>query len=472
MAMDTLAIAACELLESDKSTIRAACLRTDLVDALVDNHALHPRALDAFVQLANVKTGLSALTKHAAVFAQGVLSTDDKVAFLATKLVLRLPTASGVLQSTHVLQAFDLCLRGAIPTTMLELVLAKSVPDIIAASLSRLAEMPALTPEVANIFFALICRSFCSYRHEYCRHIARICQGAAVRLFIETNGGHVAGSLLSVLLPNLSITSFRADLFHRFAPQLGEDAGTKQQVATLLLLRYMRMNAECLAPLTSTERWCSFIKYLASALLHHTDVMHNVAPLFLLSVTVHDIPGHEHALPQLRNYLQRNPAAFNFAPTEDIASVERIIICADKLHVQCEQWRRQLERLRMRETQRRRLASVGVNDMSQPDAFCCPLTMEVMDDPVVASDGHTYERKALQRVFETSKISPLTRETLNTHIAIPNINLRKRIRDYAGDVYDAIVTSKTSKSDTTLPQDEAHKGEEATPGPVRTDTVG
>lgn len=33
------------------------------------------------------------------------------------------------------------------------------------------------------------------------------------------------------------------------------------------------------------------------------------------------------------------------------------------------------------------------------DAFKCPLTQEIMEDPVMAADGHSYESSALQNWF-------------------------------------------------------------------------
>ena len=48
-----------------------------------------------------------------------------------------------------------------------------------------------------------------------------------------------------------------------------------------------------------------------------------------------------------------------------------------------------------------------------PPEFFCPITQERMLDPVVASDGHSYERDAIVHViFRSNGISPLTRETL------------------------------------------------------------
>ena len=34
--------------------------------------------------------------------------------------------------------------------------------------------------------------------------------------------------------------------------------------------------------------------------------------------------------------------------------------------------------------------------MSDPKEFCCPISHELMKDPVVAGDGHTYERSCIE----------------------------------------------------------------------------
>lgn len=47
-----------------------------------------------------------------------------------------------------------------------------------------------------------------------------------------------------------------------------------------------------------------------------------------------------------------------------------------------------------------------------PGMPCCPITGVPMIDPVVASDGHTYERNAISRWMQTSNKSPLTGEVL------------------------------------------------------------
>jgi len=55
-----------------------------------------------------------------------------------------------------------------------------------------------------------------------------------------------------------------------------------------------------------------------------------------------------------------------------------------------------------------------------PSILTCPITLTLFNDPVVASDGHTYEREAIERVIRQSQQSPLTREPLRTQNLNPN----------------------------------------------------
>lgn len=84
------------------------------------------------------------------------------------------------------------------------------------------------------------------------------------------------------------------------------------------------------------------------------------------------------------------------------------------------------EKIRIRVAKRKR----AENDVNVPDEYKCPISMELMVDPVVCSDGHTYERDSIERLFRTNKYrSPLTREKI-TKMLIPNVNLKKLINDY------------------------------------------
>jgi hypothetical protein len=64
-----------------------------------------------------------------------------------------------------------------------------------------------------------------------------------------------------------------------------------------------------------------------------------------------------------------------------------------------------------------------------PPEFCCPITHDLLVDPVLASDGHTYERSALAQHMRRSRISPMTRVPLNMEVA-PNIAMRNIVEQY------------------------------------------
>ena len=53
----------------------------------------------------------------------------------------------------------------------------------------------------------------------------------------------------------------------------------------------------------------------------------------------------------------------------------------------------------------------------------------VMDDPVVAADGHTYDRAYIQQVFTSgSRKSPMTGVQLSDTKLIPNFYVRSEIK--------------------------------------------
>jgi hypothetical protein len=56
-------------------------------------------------------------------------------------------------------------------------------------------------------------------------------------------------------------------------------------------------------------------------------------------------------------------------------------------------------------------------------AFDCVL----MDDPVVAADGHTYNRTAIERWLKQHDTSPLTNEPLESKALFPNMGVRRQI---------------------------------------------
>jgi hypothetical protein len=62
--------------------------------------------------------------------------------------------------------------------------------------------------------------------------------------------------------------------------------------------------------------------------------------------------------------------------------------------------------------------------------FICSITHEIMTDPVITSDGHTYERSAIEKWLNYNKHSPMTREIITKDSIVPNIALRDIINKH------------------------------------------
>ena len=62
------------------------------------------------------------------------------------------------------------------------------------------------------------------------------------------------------------------------------------------------------------------------------------------------------------------------------------------------------------------------------DEYVCPITAEIMTDPVCTLDGFTYERKAITEWLRTNDTSPATGLRLESKNVIPNITVRCLLR--------------------------------------------
>ena len=71
------------------------------------------------------------------------------------------------------------------------------------------------------------------------------------------------------------------------------------------------------------------------------------------------------------------------------------------------------------------------------DALTCPITLEIFVDPVLASDGHTYERSAIvEWIKHHNNTSPMTRETMK----IKELKGNRLVKELA-DKYRSSLTS-------------------------------
>lgn len=65
-----------------------------------------------------------------------------------------------------------------------------------------------------------------------------------------------------------------------------------------------------------------------------------------------------------------------------------------------------------------------------PRSFLCPITLAVMRDPVIASDGHSYENTAITRWLQGNRTSPVTNLILEHLSLVPNHALRTAIAEH------------------------------------------
>ena len=63
-------------------------------------------------------------------------------------------------------------------------------------------------------------------------------------------------------------------------------------------------------------------------------------------------------------------------------------------------------------------------------ACVCDFLQEIMVNPVLAADGHTYELIAIQRWMEKSDRSPMTNMKLPTRELTPNLEVRQKIQEW------------------------------------------
>ena len=65
-----------------------------------------------------------------------------------------------------------------------------------------------------------------------------------------------------------------------------------------------------------------------------------------------------------------------------------------------------------------------------PEFLVCPITQEVMDDPVITSDGHTFERSAIEAWLSNNNTNPMTGSEIKSKALTPNFALRDACAAY------------------------------------------
>ena len=84
------------------------------------------------------------------------------------------------------------------------------------------------------------------------------------------------------------------------------------------------------------------------------------------------------------------------------------------------------------------------HDFKVPYDYCCPITREIIDQPVTAMDGRTYERSAIQGWFQIRASSPMTGLPMATNLSA-NPQLETKIKRWVDGDRIAIVASSDER---------------------------
>ncbi|KAI8538937.1 hypothetical protein RHMOL_Rhmol09G0142200 [Rhododendron molle] len=87
-----------------------------------------------------------------------------------------------------------------------------------------------------------------------------------------------------------------------------------------------------------------------------------------------------------------------------------------------------------------------------PDDFLCPISLEIMRDPVIVATGQTYERAYMQRWIDCGNTTcPKTRQKLQNHTLTPNFVLRSLVTQWCAkhniEQPTTLINGRIKKSD-------------------------
>ena len=79
-----------------------------------------------------------------------------------------------------------------------------------------------------------------------------------------------------------------------------------------------------------------------------------------------------------------------------------------------------------------------------PPQYLCPITGEVMEDPVTTADGHAYERAAIAQWLQAHDTSPVTNAQLPHRNLAPAHALRQLIEEFVATNPEAFISTEPS----------------------------
>ena len=430
----------CQLVVSS-ARVRGACLRNNTIPILV-HHIQHKDSVAALTAIAGFSRGKQEVARFKHMIANAFRNTS-----------LDITVAASIFRLMRTLNVSFECSR--VVERLVQLSTHETGWDVM-ATITFLRQVPSTSIEEAlprmdsdeptAITNHLRLMTYLAHRSPgLTRAVAEKYGDAIVKSFIQCKDGSVAqckiedfSPLLYTLAPHMPSDTFRAPLL---------DVGTVPDTHMMLfrmVFYYVRdpiRGQQIVKEILESKEWFALRSALHTRLRQLIDVdscFRVIVPTLLLTAFIANTNALTSEIVELLSqYLLRCPHLFKFECDDNPLLLRRIIgigeILAIPSHI-LSGYRDRLAFADWIEQSHKELTRSGIPDWKPPDAFCCPVTLELMREPVIASDGHTYERTTLQRLLETTKCSPLTRERLQTNVMVPNFNLKKRIRDLPEEV--------------------------------------
>ena len=78
--------------------------------------------------------------------------------------------------------------------------------------------------------------------------------------------------------------------------------------------------------------------------------------------------------------------------------------------------------------------NIDVQEEQIPQQYVCPLSLDIMRDPVMAADGYTYEREEIHNWLSQNNRSPMTNLEMPSKDLLPNRSLNSAIESWKNEV--------------------------------------
>ncbi len=72
----------------------------------------------------------------------------------------------------------------------------------------------------------------------------------------------------------------------------------------------------------------------------------------------------------------------------------------------------------------------SIDELDIPKQYICPITTQIMKDPVILTDGHVYERQAIEQWLRTHNTSPITKAIVCSDTLIPCFAIKSLIESF------------------------------------------